>query len=485
MKSIYLLKYIKKANLTVCLFLFYFSSAAQSVELFSNQYKEDYFILLSDYKFQEKENAGLCNETIYLENLKSTLDLLLIETSKDLEQYEEELDQHLIYLEKKPDSDPTKLFLMAEIRLKYALSLFKFGHEFEAAWHFRQASRNIQRNIKLYPEFIANYKTSGAINILLGSIPEKHQWLLTLVGLNGSIEDGVNQLDLLINSNSNFSYEAVMLKSLLQAYVLNQPELASLAFNKSIDLNGGLIQLQKMVLYLKASESAKALKMFEEHEEMNTLTYSYYLAGDGYIQKGNYSEAKKQYSKFLELYKGSSNIKDTLYKIWLCQYLSDDTQHLNYYNSARSAPEGTSESDKYASRVLNNNDLPNKQIMKLRLATDGGFYSIAEDIISDHPKLLSRKDSVEYDYRMARFFHKKGDQQSSIDLYKSVLNNTNDEHWYFAPNSALMLGYIYIENNNFNLAKTYLNKVKDFKRHEYKNSIDAKAEAALNTISDH
>ena len=484
LKSNSLSQYKKKANLTVCLFLLCFSSQAQVSEPFTKRLNKDYKELISEYKFEIKNIVPLSSELVYLRSLKSTLDLLLLDNSENLDQYEDDLDLNINYLENLDDSDPSKLFFLAEIRLKSALSLFKFGHEFEAAWHFRQAYRNIQRNIKLFPEFTPNYKTSGAINILLGSVPEKHQWLLTLVGLKGSIEVGISQLDQLINSKSNFRNEAIMIKSLLQVYVLNQTELATNFFNASIDLEGSLIQLQKMVLHLKNSQGSEALAVFEKPHKYEQLAYSYYLAGDGYIQKGDYLNAELMYSRFLEQHRGSSNKKDALYKIWLCHYLSNDSEHPTYRESAKLVKEGKSESDKYASKVLSSEELPNIPIMKLRLATDGGFYGIAEKIVSEKPILLDKKDSVEYKYRLARLYHKRGDLKSCLELYKSVLDNINNEHWYFAPNSALMLGYIYLSKNELEFAKLYLTSAMSFKHHEYKNSIDAKAEAALNSISD-
>lgn len=260
MKSINHLKYIKKANLTVCLFLLCLSSFAQVEEPFANSFKAEYLQLISSNTLKLNGDIKLSNEVVYLKSLKSTLNLIFLENPKNLDLYEDDFDLQIKYLDDIPDSDPNKLFLLAELRLKYALALFKYGHELEAAWNFRLAHKHVERNLKLFPEFMANYKTSGVINIILGSIPEKHQWLLTLVGLKGSIENGNDQLDKLINSNSVFRHEAIMIKSLLQSYVLNQTQQAVESFEDRIKLEGPLIKLQNMVLYLKNSNGIKALE---------------------------------------------------------------------------------------------------------------------------------------------------------------------------------------------------------------------------------
>ncbi len=55
-----------------------------------------------------------------------------------------------------------------------------------------------------------------------------------------------------------------------------------------------------------------------------------------------------------------------------------------------------------------------------------------------------------------------------------------NETWYFAANSALMLGQLYENEKDFNKAAYYYNLCIDMKNHEYENSIEQKAQAGLN-----
>jgi hypothetical protein len=52
----------------------------------------------------------------------------------------------------------------------------------------------------------------------------------------------------------------------------------------------------------------------------------------------------------------------------------------------------------------------------------------------------------------------------------------------FGASSALQLGYILMEKRNNKNASFYFKKAMSYKKHEYKNSIDNKARAALTEL---
>jgi hypothetical protein len=60
---------------------------------------------------------------------------------------------------------------------------------------------------------------------------------------------------------------------------------------------------------------------------------------------------------------------------------------------------------------------------------------------------------------------------------------TGENPWYFAANSALQLGYIAEAQKDKVMAKKYFEQALNFKRHEYKNSIDSKARSALEQLN--
>ncbi len=77
-------------------------------------------------------------------------------------------------------SSVDELFLQAEIGLHWAFVYLKFGHEFDGALNLRQAYQATQEIKKRYPKFTAIQKTEGLLNVIIGSVPEKYNWVLSL-----------------------------------------------------------------------------------------------------------------------------------------------------------------------------------------------------------------------------------------------------------------------------------------------------------------
>jgi hypothetical protein len=62
--------------------------------------------------------------------------------------------------------------------------------------------------------------------------------------------------------------------------------------------------------------------------------------------------------------------------------------------------------------------------------------------------------------------------------YRETIELSGQDNWYYAPNSWLQLGYIGVEEKDPEAA-TYFSRALEYKKHEYKNSIDTKAKSAL------
>jgi tetratricopeptide (TPR) repeat protein len=99
-------------------------------------------------------------------------------------------------------------------------------------------------------------------------------------------------------------------------------------------------------------------------------------------------------------------------------------------------------------------------------------------------QFFTKREKLEYLYRSARLYHKAGQVNEGITYYLKTIELSKDENYYFAPNSALQLGYIYLSRVEKEEAKKYFQLALSYKNYEYKNSIDNKAKAALNELKD-
>tara|TARA_R100000697_G_C5393498_1_gene183254 strand:- start:205 stop:741 length:537 start_codon:yes stop_codon:yes gene_type:complete len=172
-------------------------------------------------------------------------------------------------------------------------------------------------------------------------------------------------------------------------------------------------------------------------------------------------------------------------KVAMCEYfLGKNTSFKQYWEEAKTTEGATSEADKNASAILEADALPNFKLLQIRYAIDGGYYTLASKAISKlNLEKLTIMEVHEITYRKARLAHLKSNYAEAMELYEEVTSNANIlPESYFIPNSFLQMGYIKLEEKDNEQAKANFNKVLEFKKHPYKNSLDSKAKIALATI---
>ncbi len=493
---------LKKAAILVCLFLWPYCADSRSITdwlpailvedqwEFNGNTKKAYDLVLN---LQMEQAHQLIPQPVsaqehYVKALAEALELLITEDGEKYTEYEDNFN-HRLDLKTKP-TVPEELFLQAEIRLQWAFVYLKFGHEFDAALNLGQAYLTVQEIKKRFPSFQAIKKTSGLLEIIIGSVPQKYNWVLGLLGIEGSVGAGFEELESIRLSDSPLALEANLIHILIQGFLLQQPGPAS------TEIDNLLIHFpaNRLALFLgtaikiKNGQSEEALLMLDSLSRQPLglpLYYADYLKGEIYLYKEEYLNSISSYRWFINHYNGQNYIKDAHYKIGLCYWLNGNANDAgSIFKQAKVLGKEASEADKYAARSLAEGELPHVKLTKARYATDGGYYEKANQILEslksgDIPTL---RDQLEFHYRKARVAHKLHDLVAAKRYYQQCIDLNGDEEWYYAPNACLQLGYIARGEGNNTLARNYFNKALLYNKHEYKNSIDSKAKSALAQI---
>lgn len=421
---------------------------------------------------------------VYVASLAETLELLITEDYSRFSQYEDRLEKRLQKKMRAAGSDVQ--FLQAELRLHSAFVYLKFGHELDAALNLRQAYQIAESCRNKFPEYLPILKTTGVLQVILGSVPDKYLWVLNLLNMRGSVPSGLADLKKIADSSSPLAEEGALLQALVHGFILSQPKVGLQAMGEiHQELSDNRLALfLSASLALKDSQNELALSLLKRLAASTTgvpLHYAHYLTGEAYLNRGNYLRAVSAYRWFIENQHGDNYIKDAHYKMGLCYWLEGAANDaLASFHDARNKGKEATEADKSAARALSENAPPHVILSKIRYFTDGGYYDEAGKLLSSITAgdLQTKKDRVEYLYRMARLAHKT-DQPETIDLYKQTVDLSAEEEWYFAPNACLQLGYLYRSLNNKDEAAGFFKKALSYKRHPYKNSIDSKALSAL------
>ena len=151
----------------------------------------------------------------------------------------------------------------------------------------------------------------------------------------------------------------------------------------------------------------------------------------------------------------------------------------------RTTVESDKAAQKFAESTLKKGPSPNQKVlMRARLASDGGFTDSALAYLQPYTETTfsSTPEKAEYAYRMGRIFQRRNNPDAAIPFLSRALALSEPDQLSFGATAALQLGYIYQQKNDRTHARSFFQKALSFKHHEYKNSVDNKAKAALNQL---
>jgi tetratricopeptide (TPR) repeat protein len=143
------------------------------------------------------------------------------------------------------------------------------------------------------------------------------------------------------------------------------------------------------------------------------------------------------------------------------------------------------DTDKQAVKESESTYAPNPILLKARLLTDGIYLTRALKILKSNTvnSFKSRYDKTEYFYRLARVYDKNMQLDLAAQYYTITISNGRNVPFYYAANSAYLLGFLYEQKGNKTEANKNYRLCLDLDGYEYENSIHQKAEAALNRLN--
>ena len=427
-------------------------------------------------------------------------DMLTLATSDDDQAFERLSDREgdrLDILKKLDDTSPWQRVMLAEVRLHWAFVKLKFGKEVSASWDVIRAYKLLAENQKRFPHFLPTYKSLGTLHVMIGSVPENYVWVANLLGLHGNIKQGQDELRG-AQQDPTFGREARLIDFMVRAYVLKFTDADGKLVQRFISDNPDnlLLHFFGATIEQKNGHSEQALTYLMNRpagKDYLSLPIIENILGDISLQKGEYAASITHFQQFLATYKGQNFLKDTYYKLFLCHWLSNErsTNDLTisraYLQKVISVGRTTVESDKaaqkFAETYLKRAVSPNQKVlMRARLASDGGFTDSALTYLRPYneAKFQLIPEKAEYNYRIGRVYQRRNDSDAAIPYLNRALSLSESDQLSFGATAALQLGYIYQQKNDRTRARLFFQKALSFKRHEYKNSVDNKARAALN-----
>jgi len=448
----------------------------------------------ADRKLQQIRSADPKNlMPLYLEDVRDFLLIVVTEDEAEFEKRKDLRSERLKQFENAPES-PYKRLAIGETHLHWAFSMIRFGEYLSGAREINRAFRSLEENTKKYPDFLPTYKGMGLLHTLIGTVPDNYKWATKLMGVDGTIETGIAEMESVVSrSKGNIQHkelrkETLFLLSFLHINLLNDPAALDRISNDLKPESGPLMDFAKASMAKKNGRSDDAISILTSStaQRPNAFPYLSYLLGELKLSRMD-KDANVPLEQYVNTFKGKSYLKAAKQKLaWHALLITKNTPTYRMWMK-RVLENGSSmlDEDKSAQDEAESGQLPNVVLLKARLQFDGGYYLQAlETLINSDRKAIAKEDEeLEFTYRLGRIYHEWGKYQEAIPYYLMTIEKGKHSKRYFAANSSLQLGLIYERLGKKNQALASFNACDDFDNTEYRNSIIQKAKAGIGRLT--
>ena len=448
-----------------------------------------------EYLTSEKENYPENVYPYYLENYIDFLKVFISEDEEIFDNAENNKLQRIKLIEALSDTSPYRNYLLANVNLQWAFARLKFKEYFSAAIELNRAYHLIEENTEKFPDFYPNKITHGVIKIMVGLVPEKYNWILSIISIEGSVEDGTNELYEVLqisDSDTNYAYlqeETIFYLGFIELNINPDKTKSLILLEEILPLADSSLLFAYMGVNIltKTAQNEEAEILFNKIQNRDgyyPFYYLDYLNAEFYLKKLDTDNARKLYSKFLKNFKGKNYIKDAWRKIAWTYLLEGNTEgYKNILSNVGTQGYGDIGIDKEALKEFESNEIPNTELLKARLLFDGNYLPEADSIlkfINDTDFTFDQK--LEKTYRLARIKHQSNNIIDAKSMYKSVIINSELTENYFPANSALKLAEIYESEDSSGMAYYYYQKCTEMNFTQFENSIKAKAKEGMRRV---
>ncbi len=433
---------------------------------------------------------------VFLDNYIDFFTLIIGENQNDFNYLQKNKDLRLAKLEKGDSKSSWFLYSQAEVNLQWAFIHVKFGEYLAAVGEINKAYKLLEDNQQKYPSFLPNMKSMGLLHAIIGTVPDNYKWAVNIMGIEGTIKQGVKELNTVVaqsQTNSEYNYlltESLFLLSFVELNLSkdkdNIEKLYSILGNQK-EYNP-LLTFAKASIAIKTSRNNDAISFLEKRPE-STEQYPFYyldlLTGEAKLNRLD-MDADVYIKKYIDNFKGNSYIKAAYQKLgWFSLLVGDAEAYKKNMGLISGKGNDIADEDKQAQKEAESGEVPNLKLLKARLLFDGGYYLQALTILvkeGNAKDFTTEKDQLEFTYRLGRIYHSWGKPDDAISYYEMTIKKGAKSSYYFAANASLQLGLIYEEKKDYKQARKYFEMCPSFKNKEYRNSIGQKAKAGLNRI---
>ncbi len=335
----------------------------------------------------------------------------------------------LIRASERPGSGILLSFMYLQSSL---LSAFQ-NEYFDAARHYYYASRSYRNAEKRDPGYGDLARLGAILETINGSVPSEYAWLFRILGMSGSMEKGLAEMEELACSRAGSArLEACLLLSYASRLLVQERSGECCMQVVSTNYSNPLLFYAHSLNSLSSGKSRELLEDFGRFSMApGAYPFSFLDLVEGEARLNILDPgAGRKLEEFLEGYRGEHYRKLAWHKLSWFYFLEGNMKA--YQHARKQVLEQGSDvldADRQA-RVEASDTIPvNPVLLRSRLLFDGGEYNRAMDLLEGQVPLTCKRDSVELIYRRGRILENMGEDQEAIPCFENVLGMGGSGDW--------------------------------------------------------
>ncbi|MEM1220750.1 MAG: tetratricopeptide repeat protein, partial [Bacteroidota bacterium] len=358
-----------------------------------------------------------------------------------------------------------------------------------------KAFKLLEKNQKLYPDFMPNKKDLGILHAIVGTIPDSYKWAVEwLSAAEGTIQQGQEELEEVLayceGKDFIFETETYVLYGYLMLHFRKNSERAwTVIQNSPLDpTNNPLAAFIQANIGMRIGKNDEAIQILQyrpKSRAFHPFPYLEFMHGTALLRRLD-AQASVHFQRYLDQFTGQNFIKETYQKMaWSALIHGDQIGYQLHMQSCMRQGYLLTGSDESAQREAETGTIPNVDLLKGRLLFDGGYYQQAHQQLSllGEQHFHSDTEKVEYWYRLGRVQQERQQHQQALTLFQKAIDRGQYLPDYYACRAALEAGHIYEHLGQNQKAKEYFNRCLDIKPEEHRSALHQAAKAGLNRLS--
>jgi hypothetical protein len=422
---------------------------------------------------------------------KSTIYLWYYLSSKSTNDYKNFVKYSDLAVEKGKnliDKNPNDDIILYTLGTTYSCRAIVFAKAesyVDAAWASKKSESYLSDCLKINPKRADAYLGLGLYNFAIGQIPSGFKWALSLAGIKGNKNLGIQYIKKASNEGYFSKTEASYYLSQIYSEVINNYEAAAnclkqmlrkypdnLLFNYSL----AVVEIKRKNPLVAEKIISKIIKT-DESDFKELIYFSNFIMGDVYYKLNNFEGAKEYYQKFLN----SNNQKDykgiASFRLGVCYEITGDrSTAMNYfYHSGKGNMDLDDDvfakrmGEIYAKRTMAQSEI---EILKAsNLIEQGKFRDAGTQLNQLYNTVKTDRLKAEINYYLSEASFYLGSYDESARFANlSIVYDGSDARW-IKPFSGYFLAKSYKQTGKNDDALKIIDQAEDNSNYDYQNKL--------------